>query len=367
MAPLTIVHVLRAPMGGVMRHVRDLARTHTAEGHRVGIICDGSGTTGYNEDLLADLDKELELGIHRFSMSRSVGLGDWLVTRKISALVDALKPDVLHGHGAKGGVYARLCGSGKVARIYSPHGGSLHYDPKKPSGMIYFAVERWLEKKTSRILFVADYERRTYEEKIGAPSCPWTICYNGLGTDEFEPVPAADDAADFLFIGEMRALKGPDLFIGGIKKLIDKGEVGVSAIMVGAGPEKDQYRAMIEGFGLDGVISLRDPMPARKAFAKAKIVVLPSRAEAMPYIVIEALAAQKPVITTDVGGIGEIFDDRAEMLVTPERGAVETAMVSAFGDPDDWLAQMPDFTTLKARFSSAVMAQSVLNAYRHSL
>ena len=49
------------------------------------------------------------------------------------------------------------------------------------------------------------------------------------------------------------------------------------------------------------------PMPARQAFALGRVIVVPSRAEAMPYIVLEALAAGKPMIATAVGGIPEIF------------------------------------------------------------
>ncbi|MEO1749858.1 MAG: glycosyltransferase family 1 protein, partial [Pseudomonadota bacterium] len=63
--PLRIVHIMRAPMGGVFRHVRDLAQHQTARGHNVVIICDISGTLGYNERGLADLKADLALGVHR--------------------------------------------------------------------------------------------------------------------------------------------------------------------------------------------------------------------------------------------------------------------------------------------------------------
>jgi len=68
---LTIVHVLRAPMGGVLRHVRDLATAQSAAGHRVGLICDVAGTDGYNEMMLQDMAGALALGLHRVPMARS--------------------------------------------------------------------------------------------------------------------------------------------------------------------------------------------------------------------------------------------------------------------------------------------------------
>ncbi|MDZ7823725.1 MAG: glycosyltransferase family 4 protein [Ahrensia sp.] len=192
--PLRIVHILRAPMGGVLRHVRDLATAHAAQGHLVGIICDVPGTPGYNETILKELQPQLALGLLRTPMSRAIGPSDILATVKIRHLIKNLKPDVVHGHGAKGGVYARFGGtlatgnSYRPARIYSLHGGSLHYDPQSRNGKIYFQVERALERLTDYLIFVASFEHMTYEEKISAPSCPFEVIYNGLAEKEFDPV-----------------------------------------------------------------------------------------------------------------------------------------------------------------------------------
>ena len=66
---------------------------------------------------------------------------------------------------------------------------------------------------TDYLLFVSDYERRTYRRKVGEPPIPNTLVYNGLRAAEFEPVATQPDAADLLYIGMMRDLKGPDIFI----------------------------------------------------------------------------------------------------------------------------------------------------------
>lgn len=367
MSELTIVHILRAPMGGVLRHVRDLARAHTRQGHRVGIICDVAGTPGYNEALLAELDDELAYGVMRLPMTRSVGPMDFLAIRKINALVHAIGPNVLHGHGAKGGVYARLCGDGSIARIYSPHGGSLHFDPAKLSGKLYFTVEKWLEKRTSRMLFVADYERRTYEQKIGTLRCPWTVSYNGLSDAEFQPVDVVDKPVDFLFIGEIRMLKGPDLFIEAIAGLNDTRRVPVTGLMVGAGPDSDAIGQAIKDNKLAEYVTMRGPMPAREAFSQAKTIVIPSRAEAMPYIVLEALAAGCPVITTNVGGIPEIMGDNSDALIEPTVAALKAAMNKTLDDIEGFRASLPGVDDLQARFSEHVMADAIMQAYRETV
>lgn len=371
--PLRIVHVLRAPMGGLFRHVRDVALAHEAEGHSVGVICDLPGTPGYNEDMASGLTASLSLGLHRVKMQREVGLGDIFGAGRILKIIKELQPDVLHGHGAKGGVYARALGSlvraerSRVARLYSPHGGSLHYAPASRAGQVYFRVERMLERLTDHILFVAEYERRTYVQKIGEPSCAWSVNYNGLTDDEFEIVTPADGAADFLFLGEMRILKGPDLFLRALADLRARGHPDVRAVMVGDGPDAGAFKKLAHDLGLDDAVRFHAPMPARQAFALARIFVMPSRAEALPYVVLEALGAGMPMIATAVGGIPEIFGPDNPALIAPEAGALARLMQTALGEPGTLAGWMPGREALEARFSARAMAGNALTAYRGAL
>jgi len=370
---LRIVHVLRAPMGGLFRHVRDLAEAHAAEGHAVGVICDLAGTPGYNEAIAAELAKELPLGLHRAQMQREVGLGDVFGAGAILRIIKQLQPDVLHGHGAKGGVYARAIGSlvraerSRVARLYSPHGGSLHYDPGSRSGRIYFRVEHLLERLTDHILFVADFEQRAYAEKIGDPGCPWTVNYNGLQDAEFDPVKPAASAAGFLFLGEMRMLKGPDLFLKALATLRADAYPDVRAVMVGDGPDAGAIRAMANDLGLGAAVAFHPPMKAREAFAMAKVFVMPSRAEALPYVVLEALGAGVPMIASAVGGIPEVFGTDNPALVEPKAGDLSRAMAAALADPAALQAAMPSRQSLKTRFSANTMAANAMAAYRQAV
>lgn len=342
---------------------------HSAAGHEIGLICDIPGNGSYSEGLLENLKPMLKLGIQRAAMNRSVGFSDISATMKIRRLIKTLRPDVLHGHGAKGGVYARVSGSliktdhGRPARIYSPHGGSLHFDPESRNGKIYFTVERLLENMTDCICYVAEYEAQTYGTKIRKPSCPSRVIYNGLSDSEFAPVELDEVASDFLFIGEMRLLKGPDLLVRAIGRLKAEGATDISAVMVGNGPDRDEIYEMIKERDLQTNITLRPPMPARKAFSLARTVVMPSRAEAMPYIVLEALAAEKPLVTTNVGGIPEIFGKARDVLIEPDIDALTARMRTALKEPGELLSRMPDYQEFQSRFGIETMASGVMEAY----
>ena len=306
-------------------------------------------------------------------MQRHVGIGDIGAAWRAHRLVSELKPDILHGHGAKGGAYARLFGSlfrasrSRVARIYSPHGGSLHYDADTATGKIFFLAEGLLGRLTDQFLFVSDYERRSYEAKIGKPRAPARLVHNGLRAEEFKRVNDAPNAADFLYIGMMRDLKGPDLFIEALATASQTLGRKLSAVMVGDGDDKPGYEARARELADRIDVAFRPAMPAREAFRLGRIMVVPSRAEAMPYIVLEALAAGRPMIASAVGGIPEVFGTDSPVLVTPDIDAIAGHMVTAIGDVAAYRAKMPPQKELKARFSAAVMARSIESAYLETL
>ena len=369
MQRLRIVHCFRSPVGGIFRHVRDLTDAQIAAGHQVGIVCDSTTGGDYEERLFEDIRPKLALGIQRTPMQRHIGPGDIASAWRTYRIIKELQPDVIHGHGAKGGTYARLFGSllrvsrSRVARLYSPHGGSLHYDESTLTGKLFFALERTMARFTDCLLFVSGYERQAYRHKVGEPPIPNTLVYNGLNEDEFQPVSVRPDAADMLYIGMMRDLKGPDIFIDALVQAEALASRRISAVMVGADEDLPRYKQQVARLGLGDRVVFHAPMPARQAFTLARLVVVPSRAEAMPYIVLETLAAGTPMIATAVGGIPEIFGAGSPALVKPDPAEVARKMAFALSDPTAYRALMPGIAALKSRFGADVMAKAIEQAY----
>jgi glycosyltransferase involved in cell wall biosynthesis len=365
-ASLRIVHCFRAPVGGVFRHVRDLVEAQHVAGHAVALICDSTTGGPFEEQLLDSIRPFLGLGLKRFPMRRNIAPSDIAATFRMMREVRSLHPDVLHAHGAKGGAYARVIGTllrasgSRVARIYSPHGGSLHYDPRSRSGRVFFAAERLLGRATDAFVFVSQYEADAYAEKVGRPRKPVAIVRNGLRPEEFEPVSPSPDARDFLFIGELRDLKGTDVFIEAVAR------TGASAVIVGAGPDKTRYEQMVQELGLAERVAFRDRMPAREAFALARCLVVPSRAESMPYIVLEGVAAAVPMIATRVGGIPEIFGATADCLVAPGNAeALAAAMNEVKASPASARdAALRLREEIRPQFSVSAMAAAIEAVYR---
>lgn len=117
--------------------------------------------------------------------------------------------------------------------------------------------------------------------------------------------------------------------------------------------------------GLGERIKMHPAMMARDAFALARNVVIPSRAEAMPYIVLETVAAKKPIICTNVGGIPEIMGEDCGSMVTPGDADALGAIMAKAADEKRWLATcLPDRDAFTQRFSVHTMAESLMDIYR---
>lgn len=364
MAPLRILHVLRAPVGGLFRHVYDLALEQTARGNAVGVIADRTTGGDQAERALANLSQKLTLGVARIPMSRHAGLSDVAAVRYVATHARQLNASVVHGHGAKGGAFARL-GAGRALRVYTPHGGSLHFSRTNPVGFAYLGVEKMLLKKTDLALFESDYARAVFEEKIGTPTGLSAVAHNGVRPEEFDPVTAEPDAAELLFVGELRKLKGVDVLIEAIALLMSNGQT-LRAVIVGDGPDREAFVALAKARGLDNQINFTGAMPARNAFAKGRMLVVPSRAESLPYIVLEGIAAGLPLIATKVGGIPEILGPEAGMLLPPgDSTALASAITERLATRGTETPHLRD--RISELFTVTAMTDGVLGAYAQAI
>jgi glycosyltransferase involved in cell wall biosynthesis len=366
MQPLNILHVFRAPVGGLFRHVLDLARGQVARGHRVGLIAD-SHTGGDNaERILRELAPSLTLGFSRFPMRRHVNPGDFLAVGHVLRRMAETDADVVHGHGAKGGAYARLTfGRKRAVRAYTPHGGSLLFGHDTLAGKFYLSTERLLMLRGDLFLFESGYSEQIFRRKIGDPRGLVRVVHNGVSRAEFEPIATKSDASDIVFLGELRAIKGIDVLIEAIALLRRDGRK-VTATLVGSGPDRDTLVAQVERLGLSSVIQFKPAMPGHEALTLGRIMVVPSRAESLPYVVLEAAAGGRPLITTRVGGIPEIYGPLSDRLVPPEDApALAHAIAAALDDP---AATAKTARLLRdqvaASFSVENMVDGVLAGYR---
>jgi glycosyltransferase involved in cell wall biosynthesis len=366
--PLRILQILRAPIGGLFRHVNDLTKELAARGHDVGIVVDSLASDAQTQTRLDALAPLATLGIHSFPMPRVFGRGDLTTPGKIRTLAGKLNVDVLHGHGAKGGFGARLAriGNKKRVALYTPHGGVLNYRVGSPSGLIFRLLEQALVPHTDGLIFESGFAQSAFHRMIAVPACPGPVIYNGIAPSEFEAIVPSPDAHDFVFIGEFRELKGIFYLLEALVGVRAPDGRRATLIMAGDGPDFEAARTRIETLGLGGRVTLAGVQPARRMLALGLCAVVPSLAESLPYVVLEAAAACRPVIATDVGGISEIFGPTAPRLIASgDAAALRTAMQDFMDHPDAADLEMKmRLEFIRTRFSIEAMTDDIEALYR---
>jgi glycosyltransferase involved in cell wall biosynthesis len=369
MTSLRILHVFRAPVGGLFRHVFDLAREQVARGHHVGLIADSSTGGARAEATLKELAPSLALGMTRIPMRRHIGPGDAFATARVMHRIAQCGVDVVHGHGAKGGAYARMAlNARRAVRAYTPHGGSLLFGHDTLAGKFYLATEKLLMLRGDLFLFESAYSAEVFRRKIGTPRGLVRIVHNGVSRKEFEPIIARPDATDLVFMGEFRPVKGIDVLIDAIAQLHRGGRM-VTTTLVGDGPDRELLHGQVERLGLSDIVRFRPAMPAREAQALGRVMVIPSRAESLPYVVLEAAAAGLPLITTKVGGIPEIYGTLTDTLVPADDvGALAQTIARTLDHPDATAALAKRLQErVASSFSVDTMVDGVLSAYETGL
>jgi glycosyltransferase involved in cell wall biosynthesis len=194
--------------------------------------------------------------------------------------------------------------------------------------------------------------------------------HNGIGPDEFAPVMPAEDAADLVYIGELRTAKGIDTLLAAVARLRDLRGRAPTLALVGSGPDLADLKAQVKTLGLTDQVTFHGAMPVRQGFTLGRIMVVPSRAESLPYVVLEAAAATVPLVATNVGGIPEIFGSQRTHLIAPG-DALELAVTLGSALERTHAEQAADASELARyvhdRFSLDRMIDGVMSAYREAL
>ena len=366
---MKILHILRAPIGGLFRHVRDLALEQIKNGHDVGFITAIPPDNDYVKNLFAEIEPQLSLGINSINIGRLPSYNDYKNVKHIANIVKNNDIDILHGHGAKGGAYARLIkeqlNTISVKAFYTLHGGTLHYNPNSPIGFLFLKLEKYLLKHTDGVIFESKTSFNTFEQKIAPLNLPYKIIHNGLKDEEFFTTQLVDNPSDFLYIGELRMLKGVDLLINAFARLVSDTKQKLKLNIIGYGPDEDLFKQLVAKAGFYDHVTFMPPMPAAQAFELARVQVMPSRAEGLPYMILETIAAKMPLIASNVGGIPEIYGDNTDLLFNNEdENTLYSYMKATLSGDSVHLSKVDELQAyVKTNFNVELMAKQITGFY----
>jgi glycosyltransferase involved in cell wall biosynthesis len=234
--------------------------------------------------------------------------------------------------------------------------------------MAYPGFERLMKRCTDGYIFESKYIADEYQRKIGSISKPARIIYNGLNEEEFTPVSCQKACKNFVFVGELRKLKGIEVILNAMSRLTKLHDV--SLMIFGSGPDAEFFSSLIRELELESSVTLMPPVfLATRAFSQAECVVVPSIKESMPYIVLEAAAAQVPLLATNVGGIPEIFGPYAHHLVPSGDPVALADEMLSFLDNHEHRQKVAHglHVRIKSEFRVESMATEILKLYEQAL
>lgn len=308
---MRILHVSEVDVGGVMTHLRYILPRLQLEGVKNALVLPEVADSAAED--AAEEFRSLGIEVFRVRMSRSRGPANGRAILGIRRAVDEFGAELLHTHSTFAGLWGRLGilgGRRQVAAVHSPHAFAVdRYSDWLRRGAIVSA-ERMLACRTDTYALVSEGESEVARRIYRLPEHKLVVIPNGL-PDEFAAallpraearrrleIPANETA--ILFAGRLEVQKGPDVLVRTLPKLSRVPLV----VFADTGSLEGQLRTELERQGyahrcrfVGGVPALHECLQAFDA------VVVPSRWEGLPYIVLEALAADLPVIASDVPGM----------------------------------------------------------------
>lgn len=240
-------------------------------------------------------------------------------------------PVLVHAHwlipqGVAVGLAQRLARR-RVPIVCTAHGS----DVTALRGPWARALQRWVARTSSRIGVVS---LALGDELVRRGVDPTLIRVLPMGVAIPPAATAlARDARLIAFAGRMVQGKGVELLLAALQRL-SAGGSEVRLELAGGGPELDHFRRRAVALGLDRVVQFLGPVPQRRVqdlFARAAVAAMPSDAEGLGLVMLEAMAAGCPVVVTDLPAVRGVVRPGANGLVFPERdGPALAAALQAF-------------------------------------
>jgi len=330
--PIRILRVIaRLNVGGPALHVAHLSAGLRHYGYETTLV---AGRIGAGEGSMEDVARGMGVepvfveSLHRAIDAR----GDVAAVAALRRLIREQRPDILHTHTAKAGAIGRA--AAELSGAYRPravvhtfHGHVLRgYFGKATTGW-FRRIETVLARRSDALVAVSPQIRDELAALGVAPPARFAVIRLGLDLDgRTATVPGTrervraelripDGSVAVAWLGRMTGIKKVhDLVTAFARASVPD----ATLVLVGDGPDREGLEELARELGIYDrcrFTGYRDDVA--ELYAAADVVALTSANEGTPVSLIEAMAAGRPVLSTDVGGVADVVDDRRTGLLVP--------------------------------------------------
>ncbi|MFC0398012.1 glycosyltransferase family 4 protein [Paraburkholderia rhizosphaerae] len=373
---MVIALVVEAANGGAAVHVADLIRglhsDQTVDLHLVASIGER-----FDSSILNEAVTSLCTSVHRIPMHRTVSASDLKAFPHLLHCLHRIKPDIVHSHSSKAGTLARVC-FGQWRHVYTPHSVyTLNPSLSRGERTLYGMVEGLLGRfRSDRVIAVSEDEANHLRESLGVPTHIVETILNGITKPDLvsksearEALALSKDALVVGFVGRLEFQKGVDRLVRIASAVKDRGLAHVVFAVVGPGDFASA--ANMPRDAIPPNLRLVGPIPdARRYFSAFDIFALPSRYEAFPYVILEAMAANVPIISTRVPGAANLIEAEDVGIVVPNHDETQgfaDAIVSLVKDDTGRRRMRTNCERVAERFRADRMVKNTIDLYRRVL
>lgn len=317
---INLMYLIRPAAGGMKEHLVSLLKNMDRQKYRIYLACPWD--PAFNQEVA-----HLEVTIVNVDLAGEFKpLADLKASWQMVKYLRQFKIDILHIHSSKAGLVGRLAAI--VARtpavVFTVHNFILYDYMSKTKKKIFATVEALLARCTDQIIAVSRALAKGLVEDEGIPDDKIAAIYNGIDLEPFDAPIHKAKVLEALGLDPQKPVVGTVARLApqkGIKYLLAAAQIvqaqlpQVQFLIVGDGPLLSELQSQQAKLGLTGVVFagyLDDIAPVMKAL---DIFVLPSVTEGLGLTILEAMAAEKPVIATAVGGIPEVVTEETGILV----------------------------------------------------
>jgi glycosyltransferase involved in cell wall biosynthesis/poly-gamma-glutamate capsule biosynthesis protein CapA/YwtB (metallophosphatase superfamily) len=360
---LSVLHVAApAHFGGLESVLRELAAGQAQRGHavRVALVL----SPGDEPHPLADSLKAAGVT----AVPIYIGKRDYRGERRaIRALCRQHQPDVLHTHGYRCDVVDGAVAHSEGIAVVSTCHGFIESDRR---GRLHQWIQRRALRRFDAVVAVSEAIKRRL---LGAGVAPRRVhlvpnaATAPVGAVTREEARRLLDLPDNLLIGwvgRLSAEKGPDVALEAFARVTNP---NVRMVFLGSGRDQEQLQARAEALRVSDRVIWRGAVPNASRFFRAfDAFLLSSRTEGIPMAVLEAMAANVPIVATRVGGVPDVLDSqRAHLVESEDVDGIAAALDAVFGDPDASRTKVERARKhLEERFAVAPWISSYESIYR---
>jgi glycosyltransferase involved in cell wall biosynthesis len=351
--PIKVLRVIaRLNVGGPALHVAYLTAGLADRGYETTLV---AGTLARGEESMASVSEARGVRIETLpALHREIGpLRDARAILRLARLIREERPTILHTHTAKAGAVGRiaalLAGDARPPIVvHTFHGHVLrgYFNPVTTLG--FRTLERWLARVTTVLIAVSPEVRDDLVKLHVAPASKFAIVRLGIELDERTDVDSGaraetrrqlgigEDAFIVGWVGRMTAVKRTDDVIRALRGLVERG-VDAYLCLVGDGPDRDHLERYAHELGVVKrclFVGYQDDVA--RFYSAIDALVLPSVNEGTHVSVMEALAAQRPVVATRVGGTPDVIRDGVDgyLVEVGDANALSERLAGLANDPE---------------------------------